>query len=346
MPLTTDSLDNFQGNDDKLLRNIINARKCVTQKNMEVILEQLVDVDCVLCGSNRNVPVLTTSESFSLVRCAECDFQFYSPRPTDETVEAYYHGEQFYEKPNIPAIKLVMDIIGHRQISLGKLLDIGCGVGALVSLAEKKGWSAIGVDSSPKAKELAKKVLGVDIVASYVHDLDLPPASFDVVVLLAVLEHAFDPLSIMKRVQYFLKPGGWVIFSTPNLDNVNYHALEDKRSYSWFIKEHINHFTIKTHRELLRQSGFTSPEFHLCGHFVLENSEKGMRICPNPSFLRAARKLHSDLQNSITGHKADTLSDSELLKWWSQKAEACQLPPGEYSLSDAVYVSAQKQTIQ
>ncbi len=311
-----------------------------------VLCDELIETPCALCGSEETAPVLTTANGFYLSRCVQCDFQYYNPRPSNEAVEAYYHGEEFYQKVNITAVEIVMDILAHHKMVPGNFLDIGCGIGALVSLAEKKGWNAVGVDPSPMAGKLGKEVLGVDIVQSYVNDLDFPEDQFDAVVMLAVLEHAFDPLEMVRKVWKWIKPGGRLILSTPNLDNLNYHLLPDKTAYSWFIKEHINHFTIKTHRQMLDRAGFENTMFHLSGHFSVGREDEVSRLNHTDSFLRSARKHFSESLNEIAFKRytkpACDLNDDQFLDIWLRQVECWDLPSGEYSLSDAVYVSAQK----
>jgi 2-polyprenyl-3-methyl-5-hydroxy-6-metoxy-1,4-benzoquinol methylase len=307
---------------------------------------QLVEVDCVLCGSSQKEPVFRTSGGHFLSRCLGCGFQFYSPRPDCQRIEAYYHEEEFYEKTNITAVEIVMEILAHHNLRSGKLLDIGCGVGALVALAGKKGWDAVGMDPSPKAAELAKQVLDLDILQSYLGGSSFEPETFDVVVLLAVLEHSFDPVSIMKKVWGILKPGGWVVASTPNLDNLSYHLMKSREEYSWFIKEHINHFTLKTHRTLLEAVGFESPEFHMCGHFEIQKAGETTKLLPSPTFPRAVRNMFSQsldpAAQQLFGKNSAGLSDIELMEIMQQQAELWDLQAGEYSLSDAVYLSAKK----
>ncbi|GJL80301.1 MAG: hypothetical protein NPINA01_32900 [Nitrospinaceae bacterium] len=306
----------------------------------------LEEVICALCESSEKELVFKTRDGHFLSRCLVCDFQFYSPRPDGQQIEAYYHEEEFYEKTNITAVEIVMDILAHLNLRSGKLLDIGCGVGALVALAEKKGWDAVGMDPSPKAVGLAKQVLDLDILQSYLGDAQFEPDTFDVVVLLAVLEHAFDPVSIMKNVWKILKPGGWVIASTPNLDNISYHLMPNKEEYSWFIKEHINHFTLKTHRTLLETVGFQNPEFHMCGHFKVEKNGPAIGLLPSPTFARAARNMFSEslepAAQTLFGKDSVRLSDSEVIEIMQKQMELWELQEGEYSLSDAVYFSAQK----
>ncbi len=44
----------------------------------------------------------------------------------------------------------------------GRLLDIGCGYGFFLKIAEEKGWEAVGVDLDPKGVAYAKERLRVN----------------------------------------------------------------------------------------------------------------------------------------------------------------------------------------
>ncbi len=298
----------------------------------------LEEINCSICGSSGKLPVLTTKLGFSLARCVQCSFQFYSPRPPSEHIEEYYFGEDFYRKVNVKSVESVLPLLPEIP---GTLLDVGCGVGALVSLANKIGWNAVGVDTSPKAVELAKKELNLDILSDRLENCSFKPESFDVIVLLAVLEHVFEPLTMMKQVKSLLKPGGTVIFSTPNLDNLPYLMIKNKADYSWFIKEHINHFTLKTHRTLLKKAGLHNVTFHHCGHFIVEGTENGTNLLFGEEFLIGVREslpaVIEGLSKEVYSKMETHLSDADLMELMCQQIKELNILPGEYSLTHAVY---------
>ena len=278
-----------------------------------------------------------------MVSCAECDFQYYSPRPPTAHIEAYYHGVEFYEKINFPAIEIALSLLPESQ---GKLLDVGCGVGALVAVSRKMGWDAVGMDTSPKAVELAKKKLDLEILPNYFKNTPFQPETFDVIVLLAVLEHVFELVSMMKQVWRLLKPGGTVIFSTPNLDNLPYLLMKNKEEYSWFVKEHINQFTLKTLRTLLKKTDFHGLTFHQCGHFIVERVEDKMNLLPGTDFHTGIRStlinILDHLSEKTFSKRASELTDSELTEVMRHQINAWSIGPGEYSITHAVYGKAFK----
>ena len=302
------------------------------------------EVNCALCGATDKVPTFKTASGNFLSCCTHCGFQFYSPRPSAKKIEAYYHEDEFYEKMNLPSIETVLSLLaGHHP---GKLLDVGCGVGSLVAVMQKKGWDAIGIEPSSKAVVIAKKELGLTIQQAYLSETTFKPDTFDVVVLLAVLEHVFDPVELMKKVWKLLKPGACVIFSTPNLDSLPYLLMENKSEYSWFIREHINQFTLRTLRYLLKKVEFLDPLFYACGHFIIEGKENDIKLLPSINFTEISKKIFSQILDrsakktfskgiaDLTEAEVNSLMLHHLISWGIKE--------GEYGITPAVYGKVSK----
>ncbi|MEO5710740.1 MAG: methyltransferase domain-containing protein [Nocardioidaceae bacterium] len=113
-----------------------------------------------------------------------------------------------YNRPAM--VKLAGDVRGRR------VLDAGCGSGALSEALRARGAVVTGFDSSPAMLELARERLGQDADLQ-VADISLPlpfaDGAFDDVVASLVLHYLEDwtaPLSELRRV---LKPGGRLLLS-------------------------------------------------------------------------------------------------------------------------------------
>lgn len=144
---------------------------------------------------------------------ADWRFQAYSPRRW----EREYRNETWKYMGALPELARYSVVVGYVQhlAPRGELLDLGCGEGILQGRLGHAGYARyVGVDISSVAIEAASRqadertrfVCGD--VASYE-----PDGLFDVIVLNEVLYYLSDPLSVLRRYQRFLKPGGAFVIS-------------------------------------------------------------------------------------------------------------------------------------
>lgn len=97
-----------------------------------------------------------------------------------------------------------------------KLLEIGCGAGALLADLSARGFDCTGLETSVKAREIACAInagsSATRIVAEPQHGW---ANSFDVVISLEVLEHIHEDQDAMAQWRRWLKPGGTFMASVP-----------------------------------------------------------------------------------------------------------------------------------
>lgn len=91
-----------------------------------------------------------------------------------------------------------------------RLLDVGCGTGALVSRAREEGLDAIGVDPDPEMAALAGSLIGADVAVAGLPDLPHADDGFDAVVASFVLNHVDDPRAGARELARVAAPGGVV----------------------------------------------------------------------------------------------------------------------------------------
>lgn len=98
-----------------------------------------------------------------------------------------------------------------------KILDLGCGDGRLSGELVKKGHQVWGLDCSDEGLKIAEsrkiKIIKADLEED---NWTIEKNSFDIVLLLDVLEHLYDQEKILKKVFNLLKPTGQLIVAYPN----------------------------------------------------------------------------------------------------------------------------------
>ncbi len=92
----------------------------------------------------------------------------------------------------------------------GRLLDVGCGTGALVAAAREAGLEAIGVEPDPEMADLASELLGDEVVVAGLPDLPYADHGFEAVTANFVLNHVDDPRAGARELARVAAPGGVV----------------------------------------------------------------------------------------------------------------------------------------
>ena len=95
------------------------------------------------------------------------------------------------------------------------LLDVGCSAGYVLEAASALGLQVTGLDYSQFAVDMCCK-RGFSAVQGELGKLPFPDASFDVVMLKAVLEHVPDPIAGLREARRVLRPGGVIFVIVPD----------------------------------------------------------------------------------------------------------------------------------
>ena len=100
-----------------------------------------------------------------------------------------------------------------------RALDVGCGAGLLCEPLARMGAAVTGVDAAAENIAVAKDHAAGQGLAITYHAGELaalPPATFDLVTSMEVIEHVADPAAFVAELAARLAPGGLMILSTPN----------------------------------------------------------------------------------------------------------------------------------
>ncbi len=190
-----------------------------------------------------------------------------NPQPPDEELRRVYAANYFLcdETPEQRAgssgmrratARLHLDLLAsYRGMRGGRLLEIGCGRGDFLVEARAEGFEVTGVEISSEAANVARSQLeDGPILCGRIDQLGLPGRSFDVCVLIDVIEHLRDPVSALESIHHVLKPGGVVFIQTPSRDSWPARLL--KQRWMEFKSDHLFYFDQETIQHLLCKTGY------------------------------------------------------------------------------------------
>jgi 2-polyprenyl-3-methyl-5-hydroxy-6-metoxy-1,4-benzoquinol methylase len=135
----------------------------------------------------------------------------------------------------------------------GRVLDVGCGSGVLLARMRKLGWEVEGVEVDPGAVEAGRK-RGLSVRLGTLQEQNFPSDSFDAVHSAHVIEHVHDPVGLLTECRRVLKPGGTLVFLTPNTESLGHREFGS----AWLNLDpprHLILFSAATLRQAAEQAG-------------------------------------------------------------------------------------------
>lgn len=130
---------------------------------------------------------------------------------------ADYHDDSAWETPQTLSIyRNTVKTLSKIYPQKGRLLDVGCGKGAFLRVAQEEGWHAHGLEPNFSANKGLFEKFKISMYECDFFDIRVPENDFDVVCLWDLIEHTPNPMAWMERCRALLKPGGLVLMATPN----------------------------------------------------------------------------------------------------------------------------------
>lgn len=185
----------------------------------------------------------------------QMDFQ---PGNFEKYGELQIAADRYTVKPRTDLFSLLPDR------KFGSVIEFGCADGTNLLFFGNK----LGIDS--------KNLVGVDICRStasryegfrFTHDsaenyLSTNDRTFDLVILSDVLEHLYNPWSILKSLRRFMHDASAMLLSVPNIENLRYMSSVMSGAFEYtdtglFDQTHIRFFSSATLVSALQQNNFS-----------------------------------------------------------------------------------------
>ncbi len=264
------------------------------------------DISCPLCRAREQVLLadrVRFDHQADVYRCPGCGL-VYLDQKSFEFPEDFYRSQYhqtylthvepdalnpraYYEKmlkSTAPWAERVREMLTGTET----VLDMGCSTGHLMTAIADKAAKVCGHDLNEKEVAFCREEMGLDVSDQPLAER-FAPETFDMIVMLYVLEHIAEPVSFLEHLKTFLKPGGKMVILVPNVRDplVNLYDIPEFRSFYYCI-EHLYYYDADTLGALLDRAGLggevqTLQEYPLANHLNWSYLRK-------PSDTLAARK--------------------------------------------------------
>src|SRR5579862_1787495 len=112
-------------------------------------------------------------------------------------------------------IRAVMELLEDVPADGRGVLDVSCKKGEILQELRSRGFAVRGTQYSPHAPEV--EGIPIDRGVDLLKGLPYPAESFDVVLLVEVIEHLENHRAAIGELARILKPGGILVLTTPNI---------------------------------------------------------------------------------------------------------------------------------
>jgi len=172
-----------------------------------------------------------------IVKCKKCGLNQVNKEFTFEQIDHYYKNNYQrsawykFSLPDFPGDNLFSVSRGRSLAKLFKeqadvlpaqVLDLGCGYGHLLYGFQQHfpGAKYTGVEFDENTKFPLEKI-GAKFRFGGVEDVADLKGTFDLLITSHVFEHVIDPHDFLERCIELLKPGGYLLFEMPNMNEFN-----------------------------------------------------------------------------------------------------------------------------
>jgi 2-polyprenyl-3-methyl-5-hydroxy-6-metoxy-1,4-benzoquinol methylase len=200
-----------------------------------------------------------------------------------EYYDRFWAEHGFANRFQLERCAAVLRALHATKLKEPTIVEVGCGAGWLTAVLGHFG-PALGVELSPAAVAAAtERYPHARFLAADLTRWDHPRGEFDVVVSSEVIEHLEDQAQHARMAYELLRPGGFLILTTPNARTMG--AMPEPQRSSWSTQPIEKWLTIAQLESLLVAQGFRIESagtvvagFGERGRYRIVNSHKVARL--------------------------------------------------------------------
>lgn len=201
-------------------------------------------MNCKICDSRTKL--LDVISKTKVLKCLKCGFVFFEKLPYE--YDKYYVSRENFKHRKSEKIDYLNKILSKYVKHGDYFLDVGCGSGLAVKVANDLGAKGYGVDVNPVQINQGRVDLKLKtLIYGNIETVKLNK-KFDVIFTNHTIEHVNNLDKMISRIKSLLKPSGKLVIICPN-----YSRLYPEEPIS---EGHLNYFNNKTMIMLLNNYGF------------------------------------------------------------------------------------------
>lgn len=237
----------------------------VDKKTLKLKRELVIKRNCPCCKKNNNF-LFIEKDFFKYLKCNSCSFIYVSPLIKEKELISIYKNSSYSNSwGKILSNKTEVKFNENKFLSLfkninsfkkekGKILDVGCATGHFLDICHKNDWETHGIELNDYERKIAIKK-GHKVFKDKIELNYLKKNTYDVVSILEVLEHVYNPDKVIKSIKRILKNNGLLVVIVPNVDSLAANIMQG-RCNMFLGMSHINMFDPTTLKSFIERYSF------------------------------------------------------------------------------------------